>query len=147
MLLAGVRGHHHFHDLSRTIPQQWARFRSLGALPGTVGSVHYGAMCGTDLPKKTLEYMCAIEVESFDGLAPEIGRMRVPVAHYAVFVHEGGVTALDKTWGAIWRDWVPVMPYRPAPTPDFERYGEEFDVTSRTGDIEIWFPVIEPSSA
>lgn len=146
MLLAGLRQHHAFDALPVTIPPQWQRFRALGALPGRVGLAHYGAMCGTDHDKRVLEYMCAVEVETFDDLPREIsgetiGRMRVPEARYAVFRHEGGVDTLNVLWAAIWQDWVPRTGVKPAATPDFERYGERFDIATGRGDIEVWFPI------
>jgi hypothetical protein len=46
MLLAGLRRHHEFAESVRTIPEQWQELRSLGNLPGQVGTITYGVMCG-----------------------------------------------------------------------------------------------------
>lgn len=142
MLLAGLRAEHQFETLHLTIPAQWERFRALGAIQGRVGGVRYGAMCGTDLAKQRLEYMCAVEVGSFNALPKSMGRMRVPAAHYAVFTHLGPVTGLPVTWKAIWERWVPTAGCTLAPTPDFERYGDGFDVATMSGDTEIWLPIV-----
>lgn len=141
MLLAGLRAHHRFETMAMTIPAQWERYRAMGAIPGRVGSVRYGAMCGTDVAKQRLEYMCAIEVETFDALPETVGRMRVPQAHYAVFTHDGPVSKLGETWTAIWQQWVPASGIKLAATPDFERYGEGFDMATMSGDTEIWLPI------
>lgn len=142
MLLGGLRAHHQFETMALTIPAQWERFRAMGAIPGRVGGIRYGAICGTDVAKQRLEYMCAVEVESFAALPETIDRMRVPDAHYAVFTHDRPAGKLGETWTAIWEQWVPTAGYQPAPTPDFERYGEGFDVTTMSGDTEIWLPIV-----
>lgn len=84
--------------------------------------------------------MTGVEVASFDGLPPEVGRMRVPPAHYAVFVHRGGRETLQETWMSIW-DWLPRSGHVSAQTPDFELYGDRWDPRAGTGEIEIWVPV------
>lgn len=148
MLLAGPRRHHAFADAARDIPGQWAELRALLPLPGQVGDVAYGAVAQADPARGTFEYMCAVEVASFDALPPALGRMRVPAQRYAVFVHRGGVATMRATWDAIWGDWVPRSGVRPADTPDFERYGEGFDPATGAGVVEIWFPIqSDPAAA
>ena len=141
MLLAGVRRVHAFGDAERTIPRQWRDLQQLGRLPGQRGATAYGAMCGTSPEQQTFEYLAGVEVDAFDALPREVGRMRVPAQRYAVFVHRGPITALRATWDAIWNDWLPRSGERPADTPDFERYDERFDPRTGAGVIEIWFPV------
>lgn len=143
MLLAGLRRVHAFADAPREIPRQWAEFRELGEIPGRVGSSAYGVMCGTDTARQTMEYMCAVEVASFDALPASLGRMRVPAATYAVFTHRGNVASIADTWGWIWREWLPRSGVTPADTPDFELYDERYDARTGDGDVEIWFPVAE----
>lgn len=144
MLLAGLRAHHRFDTMALTIPAQWERFRALDPIPGRVGGVRYGAMCGTDTERQRLEYMCAVEVAAFEVLPQDIDRMRVPAAHYAVFTHEGPVRLIGETWREIWDAWVPEGSHELAHTPDFERYGENFDMATMSGDTEIWVPVVRP---
>lgn len=139
MLLAGLRQHHKLDEAPAGIPAQWQRFMSLGLLKD--GDTTYGVMCGTDQAARTLEYMCAVEVPSFEGISPDIGRMRIPAAPYAVFTHQGNVRTLRQTWDAIWSQWLPTSGFRPANTPDFERYNDRFNPMTGEGVIEIWFPV------
>jgi AraC family transcriptional regulator len=141
MLVAGLRRHHTFADAPRTIAAQWEAFHALGPVPGRRGAVAYGVMCGTQLAEQRFEYMAGVEVESFDALPADLGRMRVPVQHYAVFEHCGHVSTLWQTWGDIWQDWVPRSGRTPADTPDFELYGADFDPATGLGTMEIWFPL------
>lgn len=140
MFLTGLREHHKFDEAARSIPAQWQRFIGLGLIPPT-GATTYGVMCRTDQAARRFEYMCAVEVPSFEGLKPDIGRMRIPEQHYAVFTHKGHVATLRQTWDAIWNQWLPASGFRPANTPDFERYDERFNPMTGEGVIEIWFPV------
>ena len=144
MLLAGLRRHHAFDAAASTIPAQWETFRELGELPGQRGAVAYGVVCGSDPAARTFEYMCAVEVETFDALPRELGRMRVPAQRYAVFTHRGHVSTLRATWDAIWHRWLPQSGQHAANTPDFERYDARFDPRTGSGEVEIWFPIAGP---
>lgn len=141
MQVAGLRRHHTFADAPRTIAAQWEAFNALGPIPGRRGAVAYGVMCGTQLAEQRFEYMAGVEVDGFDALPADLGRMRVPVQHYAVFEHRGHVSTLWQTWGDIWQDWVPRSGRTPADTPDFELYGADFDPVTGRGTMEIWFPL------
>lgn len=142
MLLAGLRRTHAFAEAERTVPAQWAEFTELAAVAGLDAPVTYGAICGTDMAAQRFEYMTAIEVPTFDGLAEAIGRMRVPAARYAVFEHHGSIATLRTTWDAILHSWYPASGERDAGTPDFERYDARFDPATGTGTVEIWVPVV-----
>jgi AraC family transcriptional regulator len=127
--------------MSKEIPRQWDDFQALGRLPGQLGKTAYGAICGGDPQTQTMEYMCAVEVESFDGLPKELGRMRVPAVRYAVFLHEGNVATIQRTWQEIFSTWLPSSGLRTANTPDFEVYAETFDGETGEGGVEIWLGV------
>ncbi|HET7607665.1 MAG TPA: GyrI-like domain-containing protein, partial [Gammaproteobacteria bacterium] len=101
MLLAGIRRKHTFASMGVDIPRQWNELEKLGKLPGQVGTTAYGAICGGDARKQTMEYMVGVEVKSFDAVPKELGRMRVPAARYAVFLHEGNVATIQETWQQI----------------------------------------------
>jgi AraC family transcriptional regulator len=140
MLFAGLRRKHTFAAMSRDIPRQWDEFNELGVLPAQAGSTAYGAICGGDAATQTMEYMCAVEVESFDAVPKELGRMRVPPVRYAVFVHEGNVASIQRTWQQILA-WLPTSGMQSAHTPDFEVYDERFDPATGDGGVEIWLGV------
>jgi predicted transcriptional regulator YdeE len=140
MLLAGIRRKHAFASMAKDIPQQWEDFLKLGKLPGQLGTTAYGAICGGDPKTQTMEYMCAVEVQSFDALPKELGRMRVPAVRYAVFLHEGNVAAIQSTWQQIFA-WLPNSGMQSANTPDFEVYDERFDGATGDGGVEVWVGV------
>ena len=141
MLFAGIRRKHTFASMGKDIPRQWEEFEKLGKLPGQLGATGYGAICGGDPQNQTMEYMCAAEVKSFDAVPKELGRMRVPAARYAVFLHEGNVATIQYTWKQIFEVWLPGSGMQSAQTPDFEVYGERFDSATGEGGVEIWLGV------
>jgi AraC family transcriptional regulator len=145
MLLAGLRRKHTFADMANDIPRQWDDFLKLGRLPGQVGDVSYGAICGGDSQAQTMEYLCGVEVASFEPLPKDLGRMRVPAVRYAVFLHEGNVASIRETWRQIFSVWLPSSGLLSAETPDFEVYGERFDGATGEGGVEIWLGV-KPAS-
>ncbi len=140
MLFAGIRRKHSFASMGKDLPRQWHDFLELGELPGQVGKTAYGAICGGDPKTQTMEYMCAVEVESFDALPKDLGRMRVPAVRYAVFLHEGNVATIQETWKQIF-SWLPSSGMQSAHTPDFEVYDERFDGATGEGGVEIWLGV------
>jgi predicted transcriptional regulator YdeE len=141
MLFAGLRRKHTFASMAEAIPRQWDDFLKLGALPAQVGTTAYGAIAGGDERAETMEYMCAVEVSSFDALGIEIGRMRVPPVRYAVFLHAGNVATIRETWRQIFAHWLPSSGTESAQTPDFEVYDERFDAATGEGGVEIWLGV------
>ena len=144
MLLAGVRRWYGFAQGPVEIPAVWKTFAARLPLPGQVDGRTYGAMCQTDMASERFEYMCAAQVTTFADLPDDLGRMRVPEAHYAVFTHEGPVWTIRETIMA-GHDWLGSNgDWKDAGTPDFERYGPRYDPVTGTGDTEIWFPVTRP---
>ena len=141
MLFAGIRRKHTFASMGNDIPRQWDELAKLGKLPQQVGTTAYGAICGGDPQTQTMEYMCAVEVESFDAVPKELGRMRVPPARYAVFLHEGNVATIRDTWRQIFESWLPSSGMQSNESPDFEVYGERFDGATGEGGVEIWLGV------
>lgn len=141
MLLAGLRRTYAFHAAPVAIPEAWETFTRTLPLPGQVGSTTYSAVCGADMAGATFEYMCAVEVETFVGLDAGSGRMKVPAASYAVFVHHGPLAAIRQTIEAS-HHWLDVNgAWVDGHTPTFERYGPAFDAAAGT-DIEIWLPIV-----
>jgi len=139
MLLAGIRRRHETASAAATVAAQWQEFLALDPLPGRVGTHYFGAMCGGD--QHGFEYLTGVEVESFAQLPADIGRMRVPPQHYAVFQSAEG-KALGATWQRIIQ-WLSVGTYDSAHLPDFERYnGVPAGGVGGPG-VEIWVGVVE----
>lgn len=139
MLLGGLRRHHTFAESGRGIPEQWQQFRSLGEIPGQLGTTVYGALCGADA--SGFEYLCGIEVESFAALSGDLGRMRILEQQYAVFLHPEHVSEIRTTWEGILNEWLPKSDYQSAQRPDFEVYDQEFDPLTGLGGVEIWLAI------
>lgn len=142
MLLVGLRRTHAFAGSAQGIPQQWRDFAAMGLMAPDGRGVAYGVMCGSDPEKQTTEYMCAVEVASFDQAPAGIGRMRVPAQRYAVFTHDGHVSGISAAWMRIWNEWIPQSGYRIAHTPEFERYDHRFDPATEGGIVEIWCSIV-----
>lgn len=138
MLLAGLRRQHTMAGAGTSVPEQWNEFRSLGSIDAS-GRTVYGAICGSD--GDGFEYMTGVQVDSFDGVGEDVGRMRVPAQEYAVFTHRGRISEVSALWQHIWRDWLPRSGYEDAETPPLERYGSGFNAEMGDGEFEIWFPV------
>lgn len=133
-LLAGLRRKHPLAVAGPGIAAQWAEFKTWAPLTGRRGDARFGAICG--VADGHLEFLCGVEVDDFAALAPTVGRMRVPPAHYAVFEHRGPPGATGATWQAIMGVWFPRSGRVSAQTPDFEihRPGEAV--------VELWVPVL-----
>ena len=138
MLLAGIRRRHKMSEAAVTIPQQWEEFRAHPWRHERAPRA-FGVFCSaTD---QVLEYMTAIEVESFDEVPGDMGRMRVPTQRYAVFAFEEHVSKVAAAWERIWTAWLPGSGYEDAETPAFELYDLKFDPATGDGGFEIWFPI------
>ena len=141
--LAGIRRWHTLTTASETIPPQWNDFNALSLPLRSETQVTYGATCQMDAPNQRFEYLAGYEVENFDDLPADIGRMIVPRAHYAVFPI-ATVADIRPFWQQVFQTWLPTSGYKPRHTPDFERYDERFDPVTR-GPLEIWFPIESPT--
>lgn len=141
MLLGGLRQHHIFAEAVRSIPEQWQQFKALHPVPGQLGTTTYGVLCGHD--STGLEYMCGSEVETFEALPSDMGRIRISAQHYAVFLHRDHISTIKHTWDRILHEWLPNANAQSAHRPDFEVYDHRFDPSTGLGDVEIWIS-IEP---
>ncbi|MEM9421891.1 MAG: GyrI-like domain-containing protein [Pseudomonadota bacterium] len=141
MLMAGSRKVHPLDKVFEAIPAQWVAFPFLvPQIPDRLPGPQSGIICQAT-PGESMEYMCAVEVKSFDNFPKGMGKLNVPPATYAIFTHDGVAADLHQTWRAIWEEWLPKSGYNPANSPDFERYDDTFDPKTGTGGIEIWFPI------
>lgn len=123
------------------IPNQWTAFsRRVGSISGQIGKDTFGVICNID-DEENLEYMCAVEVSSFNDLQDDVSRLRLPEQLYAVFHHDNHVSEIKATCVSIWRDWLPNSGREPADSPFFERYTETFNPETGNGGIEIWLPI------
>ncbi|HEY3847693.1 MAG TPA: AraC family transcriptional regulator [Acetobacteraceae bacterium] len=140
LLVAGL-GERYSFETNHGIPFQWQLFVPyIGNILGQVGDVTYGVCCNSD-GAGNFEYIAGVEVSSFDDVAPELRRVRIPAQRYAVFTHRDHISAIRGTWYTIWNQWLPTSGYEVADAPDFERYDAKFDSRSGIGEVEIWLPL------
>ncbi len=147
MRLAGLIGDF-TRETMRDISALWPRFieQLQGArLHGVGGRVSFGAgfHCFDGSPR--FQYLCAVEVADFAGVPAGWARVEVPGRRYAVFPHREHVSRLGEAIEAVYHEWLPGSGHTAAlggGAPDFlERYGEGFDPSTGTGDLEVWFPI------
>lgn len=141
MVLAGFRERYNYEEMEK-IPAQWARFGPrIGTVPAKVKPIDYGVVVSTP-DRKGFDYLTVFEVSDTASLPPDFETLSVPAQRYAVFVHPGHVSRLCETIDAVFHQWLPKSGYDLTGNPDFlERYGEQFDPTTGTGDLEVWVPL------
>jgi AraC family transcriptional regulator len=139
LLIAGLQ-HHYTPQTVGEIPQLWQRLMPyLGKIAGQAGRSTYGV--GFNNSERGFDYIAGVEVANFSGVPKEFSKLTIPAQKYYVFVHEGHVSEIPKTIGAIINEWVPASGYKFAALPSMlERYGEDFNPQTGTGDMEIWVP-------
>lgn len=146
MLIAGLSRKYTFGKDNMNIPAQWEEFGAyLGKIPGQKGNVAYGFCFELD-SDHGFEYLCCVEISGdikLSNLPEGFETQQLPSFTYAVFEHEGHVSAIRQTCDAIFQQWIPVSGYKKPEDADFffERYGEKFDPQKGKGDIEIWIPI------
>lgn len=140
LLVAGLN-ERYTHATSAAIPSQWQRFLPfIGHVPGQVGKVAYGVFYNAD-DSGHMDYLTGVELRDFSDLPKEFARLRVAEHLYAMFRHDGHVSAIRGTMNAIWNQWLPQSGYRAADAPGLERYDETFDPQTGLGGFEIWIPI------
>jgi AraC family transcriptional regulator len=142
MVIAGLAGD--FTAATRSqIPALWMRFAPhIGKVKDEVGKAAYGVVTDMMSGKNAMHYLSGVEVKGAADLPPDFESVSIPAQRYAVFSHDGHVSRLSETIGAIGRDWWPKSGLTHAEAPDLiERYGEEFDPATGLGGMEIWIPI------
>jgi AraC family transcriptional regulator len=127
------------------VPALWQRLQPhIGNIPGQVGNATYG-VCTSVLSGGTgCHYLAGVEVSELSATPRELTSVRLPAQRYAVFTHRGHITTLAGTADAIWHDWLPKSGQRLGAIPNFfERYGEDFDPWTGSGDLDICLPIAD----
>jgi AraC family transcriptional regulator len=85
--------------------------------------------------------LTGIQVENFSAVPDAMGRMRIPEQYYAVFLHTGHISSIQKTWELILNNWLPRPDVHAIDMPNFELYDERFNPETGMGSVEIFIPV------
>ena len=142
MRIAGLRGHFKREEIDR-IPAQWQRLAAMGEIAGRVSRVEYAVVL---MVGDGCDYVSGYEVEPSAELPAEFYSVNLPGERYAVFAHEGHVSKMRYTFGAIFDRWLPESGMEVVRSIEstpwcLERYGERFQPQTGMGDVEIWVPV------
>lgn len=125
------------------IPGQWQRFMmahyaQIGAPIGCPLSV-----CANTDGEGNFDYLTGTEIARPQTLPPELTMMKVPAQSYAVFLHEGHVSAIGGTYAAIWERWLPENRRTTSNGPSLEKHLPTFDPRTGLGGVEIWLPLAQ----
>ena len=81
----------------------------------------------------------AAAVTEQDGAFESI---EIPNGKYAVFAHTGTHLEAPRTFGYIFRDWLPASQYELDERPHFEVLPEGYNPLDPNAEEEIWIPII-----
>jgi AraC family transcriptional regulator len=125
------------------IPGQWQRFMGAGyAIPHRLPGIPISVLMDFDADG-SFEYVCAVEVSAVTGLPPGLVARRIEAQRYAVFLHDGHVVDIGRTYADVW-DWrLQELSLVGRNAPSLEKHLETFDPRTGRGGVAIWIP-IEP---
>jgi AraC family transcriptional regulator len=128
------------------IPLLWQELSPhIGKMPGQVDGKAYGVIYYLKA-NGGVAYMAGVEVSAASDVPEEFSVVRIPDTTCAIFSHPGHVSTIKDQIFKIFNEWLPASGLtivRPDDEmPDvLERYGEAFDPSTGSGDIEIWVPI------
>jgi AraC family transcriptional regulator len=131
------------------IAELWQRFGPhVGKIAAQTGRVAYGVWYNVEMSPFAMDCLAAVQVSSAENLPPGFTTLQLSPHRYAIFSHPGHVSAIQGTVDAIFHSWLPSSGHTVEGSSQdglafFERYGENFDPRTGTGDIEIWVPIKE----
>ncbi len=93
-------------------------------------------------PDVVFEKWAAVEVNSFDQPLPEgMDKYVIKGGLYAVFNHKGAHADFAKTFGYIFKSWLPGSGYVLDGREHFEIMEEGYSTTDPNAEEEIWIPI------
>ena len=137
--LAGLKRRQRMSQ-ANLVPLQWQEFTPyLGNIPGGIGRSAYGVVGNIAQIGDDYDYYSVVEVDGRHALPSDLISLDLPAQRFARFRHEGHVSTIRSTIGAIFEKWQ----LHPGTTSDgsfgfIEYYGPGFDPAAGLGDIEIW---------
>jgi AraC family transcriptional regulator len=132
---------HYSYDATAGIPGQWQRFMTFAmTIPERRPGIPSGVATKVDADGG-FDYLCAVEVTAFSTMPPECVRITIPAHRYAVFEHRAHISSIQKTYSAIWDEWLPAHELTSSDAPSIERHKEAFDPRTGDGGVDLWIPV------
>ncbi|MEQ8936230.1 MAG: GyrI-like domain-containing protein [Amphiplicatus sp.] len=127
------------------IPAQWRRFAfHIGAVPGQIGSVTYGAILLERGERNVFTYMSAVEVAERAVIPRPFVKLRIDAPRFAVFRHNDNVITIHETVRAAYSAYPRLFEGKRPSNVDFlERYDERFDLETGDGGVDIMIPLID----
>ena len=120
------------------IKDLWQVFMTdFGKINGQVGMNAYGVF--HSFGGGMMDYLCAVEVKDAGQVPGYMYTLTKPARHTAVFLHEGPLEKISEAWKKIFDEWLPAAKLEVAQGPQFEVYGEAFNMGEEK--IEIFIPV------
>jgi AraC family transcriptional regulator len=92
-------------------------------------------------PSKEFEKWAGVEVADGDQTAAGMEVLTIPTGQYAVFQHRGPASEAEKTYGYIFRVWLPSSGYTLDDRPHFAVMGGGYRKDDPESEEEIWIPV------
>ena len=92
-------------------------------------------------PNKEFEKWAVVEVADYETVPTGMETFDLPGGLYAVFLHKGAAATAAKTFGFIFRQWLPNSDYVLDNRPHFEVIGAKYKNDSPDSEEEIWIPV------
>lgn len=83
----------------------------------------------------------AIAVSDFDQVPAEMKTLVIPEGLYAVFTHKGPSSEAQKTYQAIFEEWLPNSPYIVDERPHFAIMTEKYKKDDPDAEEDIWIPI------
>ncbi|MDD2331234.1 MAG: AraC family transcriptional regulator [Candidatus Cloacimonetes bacterium] len=131
---------------NNTIPQLWEKFNPNASLiPNAVSmcclGICYSDSSVTPSNNTPFYYLACREVSSITEIPEGMMSKELPAAEYAVFEHIGSLDTLDKTYKAIYDEWLADSGFKQTKDYDFELYDCRFSFGDPKSIMEIWIPI------
>lgn len=92
-------------------------------------------------PNAEFDKWAATEVTGFESIPDAMEPFALSGGMYAVFVHKGPASEGPKTFGYIFRVWLPTSEFILDQRPHFEILGDKYKNNDPDSEEEIWIPV------
>lgn len=125
------------------IPAQWQRFTAFyEVIPYKSTPIPVGINQAPD-GEGQFDYVCGVEVTQVGETPDGLQTLEIAPRRYAVFEHQGHVSALYRTYAAIWNEALPALGCEVAEAPILERHNPTFDPGTGEGGLTLWIPLAD----